>query len=350
MESKRYTVAALNGFGIEVFRRLGIAQETCVLAVRSLLDASLMGIDTHGFEALDMYVDHINKGGLKAHSEQAVKVSGNGYLELWDMKHGFGLANARKLMKMAISKAKESGIFYLSCRNTNHIGACGVYGKMAADEGLVAMVSQQSRASLAPWGGRKPRMGTSPFAFVAPVKDSFPFYFDAQMGSVTGGKMKEYIRQGLQLPEGMALDAQGNPTTDPNKAWTGQTLPIGGHKGAGLSMVFEILSCVMSGNRFSDEIPSIVSNPQMSAGSSIFMLVMNPQVIMPFEDFASGMKKYVEYIESSPALDNNNPTRYPGRREGEMWKDRTKNGIPISIDSLTRFEKIAKLLEIEPLK
>lgn len=348
MQHKRYAVSAIQEFASAVFSKLGVPRETADLALLSLLDASLMGIDTHGIEALDMYVAHIEAGGLKSEAE-LMRVSGPDTSELWDMQHGFGLAGARTLMSRAISKVARHGICLLVCRNTNHIGACGIYGKMAADVGLVAMVSQQSNAAFAPWGASEPRMGTSPFAFAAPVKDAFPFYFDASLAAISRGKIKAHRRSGEPLPEGVALDAEGRPTTDPDKAWFGQLLPIGAHKGAGLAMVLEILSSVLAANRFSTDIPSIVNHPELSAGSSLFMLVIDPQCVMPGGDFAVRMRDYVDYIESSNPKSADDPARYPGRREGENWRDRSQNGIPICGEALERFRKIAHDLKLPDL-
>jgi LDH2 family malate/lactate/ureidoglycolate dehydrogenase len=299
-----------------------------------------MGIDTHGIEALDMYVTHIREGGLR-HGQLPVRRQAHGALELWDMQHGFGLASARWLMGSAIEGARKSGLCALTCCNSNHIGACGVYGKMAADQGMIGIVTQQSLAVLAPWGGREPRIGSAPFAFAAPVRDGFPFCFDASMSAMTRGRIKEYRRAGKPLPPGVAQDAEGRPTTDAEQAWFGMQLPIGAHKGIGLAMAFEILAAVLSANRASTEIPSIVNCPDRSAGSSLFMLVLMPDALGGAEPFQVRMRRYVEEIErAAPATPDTHP-RYPGRRAGEHWADRSEHGIPVSAEGLRRLQQIA---------
>lgn len=339
----RISEATLDAFERTVFEKLGVPTDTARLAVRSLLDASLIGVDTHGVEALDMYVEHLRAGGLDPTPEPKL-INEHGSLGLWDMQQGFGLAGGRKIMAHAIKRAQENGIYFATCRNTNHIGACGVYGKMAADQGLIAMVGQQTAAAFAPWGGKEKRVGASPLALVAPVANGFPFYYDASFAMITGAIMKQHLRAETPLPEGVAMDKDGTPTTDAKKAWGGQVMPIGRHKGVGLAMVCEILHCILSGNVFSSDIPSIVSHPDKPAGSSIFMLVIAPNVIMPPDEFAERMKQYVEYVESSSARDAADPPRYPGRREGENWRDRQENGIPIKADALERFDRIADTL------
>ena len=345
----RIRESVLEQFATDVFTRLDVARPTAELAVRSLLDASLMGIDSHGIGALAMYVNHIRGGGLDA-SVEPVRLAGRDAAELWDMRHGFGLAGARKLMSRAIEGARKCGTCLLTCRNANHLGACGVYGKLAADQGLIAMVAQQSRAALSPWGGRDVRIGASPLALVAPVAGAFPFYFDASMAAITRGRIKAHMRAGRPLPEGSAMDAEGSPTTDAREAWVGQLMPIGRHKGPGLAMALEVLSGVLSGNRLAAEIPSIVDNPDQSAGSSVFMTVIDPEALSPAGEFADRMRQYVEYVESSAARDPADLPRYPGRREGENWQDRKLNGIVLSDEALERLRTVAQALDMPALE
>jgi len=102
MGAKRFEESVLEAFAVEVFAKLGVLTETADLAVRSMLDASLMAIDSHGIEALDMYVTHIQRGGLKANAEP-IRTGGSPGVGLWDMQHGFGLASARKIMAQAVA-------------------------------------------------------------------------------------------------------------------------------------------------------------------------------------------------------------------------------------------------------
>lgn len=344
----RLSEQQLDQFLRVVLERLGVPGETATLAARSLLDASLMGVDTHGVEALDMYVNHLRAGGLDP-APVPVILREKGSMGLWDMQSGFGLAGARRIMAHAIDRTKELGIYFATCRRTNHIGACGVYGLMAARRGLIAMICQGSRATFPPWGGTERRVGTSPMAFVAPVQGEFPFCYDASFGAITHAEIKAHMRRGIPLREGMALDSEGKPTTDPVKAWSGQVLPIGLYKGVGMAMWNEVLSCVLSGNWLPDQIPSIVNNPDRSADSCLYMMVMDPETLLAAGEFESRMRDYVEYVESSPARHRGAPPRYPGRRKGECWGERSQHGIPVSSEAVARFRKIAADCGVEPL-
>jgi LDH2 family malate/lactate/ureidoglycolate dehydrogenase len=349
MSPTRIRPDTFQDFALAVFEKLDVPQATARLATRSLLEASLVGVESHGIESLEMYVNHLLGGGLQADREPE-RIGGVGGAELWDMQGGFGLAGARKIMAHAIERARENGICLATVHDTNHIGACGIYGKIAADKGLIGVVSQQSFPCLSPWGGKEIRVGSSPLALVAPIEGMFPFYFDCQMASMTRSQVKAHRISGNPLPEGAAMDSEGNPTTDPEAAWFGQLAPIGQYKGVGLAMAFEVLSAILSGNRFSNDIPSIVNEPDKSAGSSFFMIAIDPAAVFPGENFPARMREYVAYIESSPAIDPENPPRYPGRREGENWRDRTENGIPVSEAGLQKFNAISQKLGIASLE
>ena len=166
---------------------------------------------------------------------------------------------------------------------------------------------------------------------------------------MTRGQIKAQMRRGENLPEGVALDKHGAPTTDPTAAWIGQILPIGRHKGMGIIMAFEILSCVLSGNRLSGEIPSIVDHPELSADSGLFMLALDPGVVCGRKEFANRMAEFVGYVESSVATDPLQPPRFPGRRKGEIWAERRTHGIPLEGDHLDRLDGIADELAIPRL-
>jgi LDH2 family malate/lactate/ureidoglycolate dehydrogenase len=342
-ESIRIPVPAASAFALEVFSQLRVPHNIAALAVRSLMDASLLGVDSHGIEALEMYVPHIREGGLRVNAPPKV-ISQKGCLHLWDLQHGFGMASARMVMRQTIVAARKHGMCVATCRNGNHIGACGVYGKMAADEGLIGMASQQTLACFPPFGGAEARIGASPLAVVAPVSGAFPFYYDASMAVMTRATIKEYLKSGRRLPEGVALDESGNPTTDPGEAWKGQIVAIGKHKGIGLAMAIEILQCVLSGNQFSLFIPSIVDNPEQSADTSLFLAAIDPEAVAEPGAFAKRMREYTDYCESSRPRDDQEIPRYPGRREGEIWAERTKLGIPIPTEVLDQFDRIADSL------
>lgn len=347
-ESIRIAMTDASAFALAVLSRLRVPRDIAELAARSLMEASLLGVDSHGIEALGMYVPHISRGGLCVDAPPK-PVSRKGCLHLWDLQHGFGLASARVVMGDTIAAARTLGMCFATCRNGNHIGACGVYGKMAADQGMIGLASQQTLACFPPFGGAEARIGASPLAVVAPVSGSFPFYYDASMAVMTRAAIKEYLKSGRRLPEGVALDECGAPTTDPAAAWKGQIVAIGKHKGVGLAMSIEILQCVLSGNQFSFFIPSIVDNPERSADTSLFLAAIDPEALAEPGVFAKRMREYVDYCESSRPRDGQEAPRYPGRREGEIWAERTRLGIPIATETLDQFDLIADSLRVPRL-
>jgi len=342
MEPKAVLVqeSALDSFLRSLFATFGLAAADAALASRSLIEASLMGFDSHGVEALDLYYNQLRVGGIATDAAPVLLREGGG-LGLWDMQHGEGLVCGRKVMAAVAARARKHGIYMATCRRTNHIGACGVYARLAADEGLIGIVSQQPRATFAPSGGKEKRVGTSPLAVAAPMGGGFPFLFDASLAQITYARIKAHRLAGTQLPEGVAMDNDGTPTTDPAVAWDGIIMPIGGYKGVGLAMALELLHCVLAGGVHGMDVPDVVASSGKHANTTLFMIGIDPDAIGSSGDFAARVRDYCDYVESAAPLDPDDPPRYPGRRAGEHWADRRANGIPVSRSALARFDEMA---------
>ena len=121
----RVQESVLEAFLRSLFATLGLAAADAAMASRSLVEASLMGFDSHGVEALDLYYNQLRVGGIATDAEPVLLREGGG-LGLWDMQHGEGLVCGRKVMAAVVPRAREHGIYMATCRRTNHIGACGV--------------------------------------------------------------------------------------------------------------------------------------------------------------------------------------------------------------------------------
>ena len=163
---RRFTEQELHTFAARVFERLGVPAEAASQCARSLCDASMLGIDSHGIESLDMYAQHLLAGGMDPAARPQC-VHEHGGLSQWDMCNGPGLSGARMLMRHAIEQARTYGLAAVTCRRTNHFGACGVYALMAAEQGMIGLASMQTRAMFAPPGGAHKRIGQSPLALAA---------------------------------------------------------------------------------------------------------------------------------------------------------------------------------------
>ena len=151
-------------------------------------------------------------------------------------------------MAEAIAMAREFGIGVVSARRSTHFGMAASYALPAVEAGLMAMVFSNASQAMPAWGSRQMLLGTNPFCMAAPAGKHRPVILDMSPAVAARGKIRKAERRGEQIPLGYALDAQGQPTTDPKAALAGGVvLPIGEHKGSGISMFMDIFGGVISG-------------------------------------------------------------------------------------------------------
>ncbi len=158
-------------------------------------------------------------------------------------------------------RAKRLGLAALVINDCTHFSALWPEVEGLTSNGLAGLVMCPSYSTVAPTGGTKPLLGTNPFAFGWPRKDTSPYVFDFATSVAARGEIELHRRAGKSLPEGWAVDADGNPTTDPEAALAGAMLPFGGHKGSAIGTMIELLAGIMIGDLTSPKC-SIISAPR----------------------------------------------------------------------------------------
>lgn len=202
--------------------------------------------------------------------------------------------------------AKEQGIAFLGVRNSHHCGMLGHYVEDIAKENLLGLAFSNSPAAMAPWGGCRASFGTNPIAFGCPRENADPIVVDMSLSKVARGKIMNAKQKGERtIPEGWALDSEGNPTTDPEKALQGTMIPLGDAKGAALALMVEILTATLTGSHHAFEASSFfeAEGPSPAIGQSFIFIshALNP-------GFARDLERLVTHIADQAG------TRIPGSR------------------------------------
>ncbi len=237
-----------------ILRAWGMADPTASETAEIMSWADLHGIDTHGISMVPVYDARRRAGKIDMRAAPAIAretpisavVDGGG---------GLGHPNARLAMALAVRKASAGGIGVVVVRNSAHFGACGFYALMAADAGLIGMVTTSaSGIQVAPTFGAQARLGTDPIAFAAPGRPGEPFLLDMATTTVAAGKIRNKANENLATPPGWLVTAEGLPSTDPREVSKGGFMtPLGGtpdgssHKGYGLGAMVNILSSALPG-------------------------------------------------------------------------------------------------------
>ena len=261
----KWSYDTLNTFCHDVFRKFGFNEEETNIIKDVLLTADLYGIESHGMQRMVRYDKGIEKGTIHPDAKPEV-VFETPVSAVIDGHDGMGQLISHFAMEKAIEKAKKTGVGFVSVRNSNHFGIAGYYAEMASKQGLLGMACTNSEAIMVPTFGRKAMLGSNPIAVAMPA-EPYPFLFDCSTTVVTRGKLEMYNKMGKPLPQGWALGANGQESTDAPDVLAnivakkgGGIMPLGGnkevngsHKGYGYGMLCEIFSSIFSMGVTSDK-------------------------------------------------------------------------------------------------
>jgi L-2-hydroxycarboxylate dehydrogenase (NAD+) len=316
------------GFIAEILSKLQMPVADAQAAADDLVLTNLWGVDSHGILRLPIYVERLLNGAVNA-NPNIKTIGGRGGFETMDGDAGLGYIVGHKAMERAISLAGEHGIAAVNARNSNHFGAAGLFIKQATDAGMIALSMTNVGPNLVVPGGAKPITGNNPMAFGAPTNLGFPMILDISMSSVAGGKLLLAKEKGEKIPFGWATDKEGKPTDDPIAGFAGFLLPLGGHKGFGLSLMIDILCGVLSGGAFQFDLKSMYNCPEDPSNTSHLMLVIDPDAFLGKAAFLERMGAFCETIKGSPMWDDTARMLIPGELEHERMQRRLIDGLPL---------------------
>src|SRR5579863_4561098 len=233
----------LRATATEIFRAAGAEPEPTRILVEHLIDANLAGHDSHGVLRIPSYVKLMQSGRIQPNNRPFV-VRDTAVSAIVDGNQTFGQVSARYGTEVAIAKAKQSGVGVVGIVRCNHIGRLGTYSTLAANDGIVFMVTTGGLGkSVAPFGGRAGAFGTNPFSFGFPAGARPDLMIDFATSTIAGGKVMVARAKHEPVPPNSLLDRDGNATTDPNAYFAGGALlPFGGHKGSALATLSALLS------------------------------------------------------------------------------------------------------------
>jgi LDH2 family malate/lactate/ureidoglycolate dehydrogenase len=262
---------------------------------------------------------------------------------LLDAAKGFGYVAAVRAMNRAVEKAKMSGIAIVGIRNSNHFGIAGYHARVAAESGLIGIAMTNARAEMAPWGSAKPVLGTNPWGMAVPRGEGHnPIVLDIALTQSGKGMMRWLQRAGLPMPDHWALTRDGRRTTDPSAAMDGPLLPVGDHKGYGLSLITDVLSGVMTGALFGGSV--FQDDRDYDVGHA--MVAIDPEAFLPRQDFEARLERLVHEVKAAPPLDPRQPVLLPGEAEEERAGRRLVRGIPVDVQTVDRLAILANDLGV----
>jgi LDH2 family malate/lactate/ureidoglycolate dehydrogenase len=314
-----------------------------------MVEADLLGYDTHGLFRLRQYVNRLRGGGTKGVAHPRV-IQETPATALIDGDNGMGHLAMHAACQLAIEKARTVGFGWVGVRGSNHAGPAALYVRPQAQAGMIGLCAAVGSANhVAPFGGTDLLLGTNPIAIATPSGGSDPFVLDMATTVAAVGKIKSLAQRGEAMPEGWMVGRDGKPLTDPARKDEGFLLPIGGPKGYGLAMAIGLLAGVLNGAAFGADVVDFSSDTATPTNTGQFVAAINIAAFGPLEVFTATAARVFAEMRASPPLPGHDPVRVPGDGREEGRAHRLSRGIDLHPALRAELDRIANELGIASL-
>ena len=344
---------ALRAYVARIFVGAGSPPNEAEQVAEHLVGSNLRGHDSHGVIRTISYVQAAQAGSLKPGAAlQVVRESST--TALIDGGWNFGVPVAIRATDIAVEKARESGMGFVSCFNTGHIGRVGAYGEQVARQGMVAIggVNTPGSRLTAAFGGGHRRTGTNPLMIAMPTGDEgAPFVLDMATSVVAEGKLRVAVNAAKPVPEGWILDAGGNSSTDARDFYgtgdvegQGMLLPVGGllggYKGFALNLAVEALSGILSG--------AGTSEAGVRGTNGVWLLALDVSQFRPLEEFRREMDSLLAFAKEPPLAPGHDEVLTAGEPERRRMVVRLRDGIDVDDETWRQIAQAAELVGVAP--
>ena len=312
---------------IKIFTRYGLSQQHAGISSNALINAELVGAYGHGLSRLKMYCDRIEKKVINPKPKIKIKKISQSISHI-DANNSIGFVAANIGIKTAIKNAQKTGIGMVAIKNSGHYGLSGYYAEQAVKKNLIAMIYTNAPPAVAPHGALKSLFGTNPICFGTPTGSKVPFILDTSISMINRGKIRVAARNNQKIPEGVALDKFGKPTTDAKKALQGVQLPIAGFRGSGLAWMVDILSGVLTGGNHAGRVKDPFDDFSGPQNIGHLFIVFKSNLFV--NNYQTRIKDNIKTIKKLPKIKGIKEIMYPGQNKYKRFKENQKKEIKIS--------------------
>lgn len=291
------------------------------------------GVASHGLAYIPIYAEHVQCGKVDGNATPVLTRPRPGVVAV-DAATGFAHPAIDAGFEALIPAAREQGIAALAIRNSYNCGVLGYHTARLARAGLVGLGFTNAPASIAPSGGSKPVVGTNPFSIAVPGEDGEPeLLIDQSASTIAKSEVMKHAREGKEIPLGWALDADGNPTTDPDAGLKGSMAPSGGYKGVSVALLTEIMAAALTGATLGINASPFSGTAGGPPKTGQMFIAIDPAATSN-DTFRAGMVGIVEAVRGQPGA------HVPGDgRRGKRIKAR-EQGVAVSVATLDRIKAL----------
>lgn len=341
---QRFDAARLKQFATAVFQRVGLSAADAAIGAEILVASDLRGIDSHGMPRLRMYLNRITAGAIDVRATPTIDRETPATATV-NAHNGLGLPAAHWGMSLCLKKAAETGLAFVTVRNSNHFGIAGYYAAMALERDMIGFAATNAAPLMVPPFARKPLLGTNPIGIAVPAGKEPPFVLDMALTAVAWGKIEIARREDKPVPSGWALDAHGQPTTDPHTARYLQPLggvrETSGQKGYGLATFIDVLCGPLGGAAISLNIARSYEEASNASNTGHFFAAWRPDAFRPLDEFKADMDELLHRLRTAEPVEGAERVYVAGDPEFAAEADRQVNGIPLHPQVVAELEQIA---------
>jgi LDH2 family malate/lactate/ureidoglycolate dehydrogenase len=308
--------------------------------------ADLSGVSSHGVSRMTIYTQRMeakvvsNKFKIEVEKEFPAVVRYNGC-------NSSGALVGKYIMERCIEKAKVNCSCFATVNHSNHFGMASYYTDMAVRAGMIGITATNAPPNIAPWGSSQKYFGTNPIAVGVPGPDG-PIILDMAPSVVAMGKILVAGREeGARIPEGWALDKDGNPTTEPKAAMTGSLVPIGGPKGYGITLFIDVLCGILSGAESGPYLGHMYNDFKNPQNVGHFFHVIDISKFMDPDDFKKKIARMVNDVRTMKKNPGVSELFLPGEIEYRRREERKAKGVPVSEAIFKELEEVSKKYGVE---
>ncbi len=334
----------LSPFITDILHRAGLPAEQADRTTAHLVEANLMGHDSHGIIRVPGYAEALQMGRIQPLGQQAVERE-SATVTVLDARHSIGILMAYEAMDMAVVKCQEHGVGAVTVHSASHIGRLGAFPPLAADRNCIGIIMLNGGAMFtAPFGGTDRRLPPNPIAISVPTASGSPMTLDITTSMVAGGKLEVLAARQQPAPSGWLVDGAGQTVTDPAALRTPHAamLPLGGalgHKGYGLGMMIDVMAGSLSRAGCSREQPT-------RGASGFLCLALNIEHFVDREEYLQEVQHLIDWVKSSRTMPEVESIYLPGELETLTIQERTASGIPIEDTTWQRLVHTANTLHV----
>ena len=320
-----------------IFIKHGLSHSHAKICSSALINAELVGAQSHGLSRLKMYCDRIKKKVINPKPKIKIKNISQS-ISYIDANNSIGFVAADIGIKKAITNAKKTGIGLVGIKNSGHYGLSGYYAEQAVKKNLITMCFTNAPPAIAPYGSIKSLFGTNPICFGTPTSTKIPFILDTSVSMINRGKIRMAAKMGEKIPKYVALDKFGYPTTDAKKALAGVQLPIAGFRGSGLAWMIDILAGVFTGSNHGGKVKDPFDDFTGPQNIGHLFIVMKPNLFN--KNYNQEIKENIKRIKKLPKIKGVKEILYPGQNKYDRYNKNLKKGIQIPQNILKEINKL----------